>query len=76
LCITIRDATITGYCYALLDYIRRNWRAVKNQYGGVFEVGPCCGATAAEMPTETQFPYTVKKVNNRFLVQRLPLYVP
>jgi hypothetical protein len=44
--------------------------------GTLFKRGPCCGATETEMPTQTEFPYTVKKVDNRFLVQEMPVYVP
>jgi len=47
-----------------------------NDDGTLFVRGPCCGATEAEMPPQTQFTFTVKKVDNRFLVQELPVYVP
>jgi hypothetical protein len=41
-----------------------------------FVLGPCCGATEEEMPPQTQFTLTVRKVDNSFLVQDLPVYVP
>lgn len=44
--------------------------------GNLFSLGPCCGATGTEMPAQAQFTYTVKKVDSRFLVQELPVYVP
>jgi hypothetical protein len=47
-----------------------------NDDGTLFARGPCCGATESEMPTQTQFEYTVRNVGNRFLVQDLPVYVP
>ena len=47
-----------------------------NPDGSLFRHGPCCGATEEEQPTRTQFPYVVTKIDNRFLVQGLPLYVP
>jgi hypothetical protein len=47
-----------------------------NDDGTLFARGPCCGATESEMPTQTQFQYTVRNVGNRFLVQDLPVYVP
>ena len=43
--------------------------------GTLFVRGPCC-ATETEMLPESQFAFTVKKVDNRFLVQELPVYVP
>ena len=47
-----------------------------NYDGSLFVLGPCCGATETEMPPQTQFVYTVKRVEDRFLVQDLPVYVP
>jgi hypothetical protein len=47
-----------------------------NEDGTLFARGPCCGATETQMPTQSQFPFTVKKVNDRFLVQEMPVYVP
>ena len=55
------------------------WRFMvefSNPDGTLFKLGPCCGSTEEEMPTRTQFEYTVKKVNNRFLVMGIPVYVP
>lgn len=47
-----------------------------NEDGSVLTRGPCCGATETQMPTQSQFPFTVKKVDDRFLVQEMPVYVP
>ncbi len=44
--------------------------------GSLFVRGPCCGATETEMPSVSQFGFTVVKVGNRYLVQDLPVYVP
>ncbi len=42
----------------------------------LFKLGPCCGATEAEMPPVWQFSYTVKKVDGMFKVMEGPVYVP
>ena len=44
--------------------------------GMLFKLGPCCGATEAEMPPVWQFPYTVKKIDGQFKVMEGPVYVP
>jgi hypothetical protein len=44
--------------------------------GTLFTVGPCCGATEAEMPPVWQFTYTVKIIDGRFKVMEGPVYVP
>jgi hypothetical protein len=44
--------------------------------GTLFKLGPCCGATEAEMPPVWQFPYTVKKINGSFKVMAGPVYIP
>ena len=46
-----------------------------NDDGTLFVQGPCCG-TEAEEPPQSQFTFTVKKADNRFLVEDLPVYVP
>jgi len=46
-----------------------------NDDGTVFVRGPCCG-TEEDEPPQTQFTFTVKKVDDRFLVQEMPVYVP
>jgi hypothetical protein len=48
----------------------------QNADGELFVLGPCCGATEAEMPPVSQFPYTVIKDGDTFRVQELPVYVP
>ncbi len=47
-----------------------------NDDGTQFVRGPCCGATEEEMPPQSEFTYTVKKIDDKFLVQELPVYVP
>lgn len=47
-----------------------------NDDGTPFVLGPCCGATEEEMPPQTEFTFTVTRVDNRFLVEDLPVYVP
>ncbi len=42
----------------------------------LFVRGPCCGATETEEPPQSQFAFTVKKVDSRFLVEDLPVSVP
>ncbi len=44
--------------------------------GTLFKLGPCCGATEAEMPPVWQFPYTVKKIDGAFKVMEGPVYIP
>jgi hypothetical protein len=44
--------------------------------GTLFKLGPCCGATEAEMPPVWQFPYTVKKIEGKFQVMEGPVYMP
>jgi hypothetical protein len=44
--------------------------------GTLFMLGPCCGATEAEIPPVWQFPYTVKKIDGMFKVIEGPVYVP
>lgn len=47
-----------------------------NEDGTLFELGPCCGATEEEMPTQSQFTYTVMKTGDQFTVLNPPVYVP
>jgi hypothetical protein len=49
---------------------------LQDRDGSPFVFGPCCGADPALEPPQTQFVYTVRKVDGRFLVQETPLYVP
>ncbi|RJR31636.1 hypothetical protein C4569_01600 [Candidatus Parcubacteria bacterium] len=44
--------------------------------GGVFVLGPCCGATEEEMPPQNKFNFTVKKINSVFKVTTAPVYRP
>jgi hypothetical protein len=47
-----------------------------NRDGSRFQLGPCCGATEAEMPPVWRFPYTLRKIGDRWMVMDLPIYVP
>lgn len=47
-----------------------------NEDGTLFVLGPCCGATEAEMPPVWQWPYTVKKIDGQFRVMGAPVFVP
>ncbi len=47
-----------------------------NDNGTLFKRGPCCGATEEEMPTETDFKYSVKKEGGNFQVMTDPVYTP
>lgn len=48
----------------------------ENQDGTLFVRGPCCGATEEEMPSQSDFVFTVVKQGEGFAVQDLPVYVP
>jgi hypothetical protein len=37
--------------------------------GTLFKLGPCCGATEAEMPPVWQFPFMVRKIDGSFKVK-------
>jgi hypothetical protein len=47
-----------------------------NEDGTLFKRGPCCGATEKEMPTVTQFKYSVEQIGGEMRVHGLPVYVP
>jgi hypothetical protein len=47
-----------------------------NPDGSRFVLGPCCGASATEMPPMEQFTYQVVKQDGRYLVIDLPVLVP
>jgi hypothetical protein len=47
-----------------------------NPDGSLFQRDPCCGEDPAQSPPESQFPYTVIKSGEEFLVLELPVYVP
>jgi hypothetical protein len=48
----------------------------KNEDGSLFILGPCCGATEEEMPSKSDFQYTVMLREGRYQVMQLPIYVP
>jgi hypothetical protein len=47
-----------------------------NEDGSLFVLGPCCGATQAEMPPVWQWPYTAKRIDGQFKVMAPPVFVP
>lgn len=44
--------------------------------GGIFVLGPCCGASEEEMPSRDTFDYIVKKIDGTYKVITPPQYVP
>lgn len=44
--------------------------------GDVFVLGPCCGASEEDEPSQTQFKFTVRKAGDNYLVEELPVYTP
>ena len=48
----------------------------KDKTGGVFVLGPCCGATAEEMPPVSQFDVYVIERDGKYYVTSLPVFVP
>ena len=48
-----------------------------NPDGSLFVLGPCCGVTETEMPSVSQFEFTVtRNADGRFVVLNTPPYVP
>lgn len=49
-----------------------------NEDGSLFVLGPCCGANATDMPSQSQFDYyrVIRDCTGKFLVLDLPVYVP
>ena len=48
----------------------------KQKDGSLFVLGPCCGASATEMPPQSQFEYIVRCNNGIFSVVDPPVFVP
>ncbi len=48
----------------------------QNNDGSLFKRGPCCGATEAEMPIQTEFEFLVKKINGDYKIMTQLIYVP
>ena len=44
--------------------------------GGLFILGPCCGADETQMPPVSEFQITVARADGQFKVMDLPPYVP
>jgi hypothetical protein len=48
-----------------------------NPDGSLFVLGPCCGATETEMPSVSQFDYTIQKdAEGQFKTVDLPVFIP
>ncbi len=47
-----------------------------NPDGSTFTLGPCCGASEADMPPRSEFPYEVLVSEGQYLVLGTPPYVP
>jgi len=48
-----------------------------NPDGSLFVLGPCCGASETEMPSISQFEFTVSRTtNSKFVVMNTPPYMP
>lgn len=79
--------TINGYRCNLLPYNEVYARQIapdrflfvyelQTLEGELFSLGPCCGADIEAEPPQTQFEFIVIKINDTFLVETLPVYVP
>ena len=72
-CLVIRTATLSEQVGTTFVFQVE----FSNPDGSLFVLGPCCGASETEMPSESLFEYRVMKTaENKFLVLDLPLYVP
>lgn len=87
---TDRVIIIKNYCNATTTCMKAevlNIRKVKDdeysmvvrffkKNGDIYVLGPCCGATEEEMPSQEKFDFTVKKIEGEFRVTTPPIYVP
>lgn len=49
----------------------------ENPGGSLFELGPCCGATETEQPSQSEFLFRVTRTaSEQFLVEEMPPYFP
>ena len=72
-CLEVRSATFKSLSGG--SYIFRV--EFSSPDGGLFVLGPCCGATETEMPPVSQFEYTVSRnAEHQYVVMNLPPYVP
>jgi hypothetical protein len=44
--------------------------------GARFTLGPCCTTDESEGPAKWQFPFSVKRIGEQFLVMDMPVYMP
>jgi hypothetical protein len=66
-------AGLAGYLYL------HRWVRELGSDGGLFVLGACCGAAAADALPQSRFDFTVMRgpqAGSAFRVQRLPVYVP
>ncbi len=48
----------------------------RDKTGGVLVLGPCCGATAEEMPPVSQFDVYIIERDGRYYATSLPVFIP
>ena len=74
-CLKLREARLQEQVPATGEY--RFVVQFSTAEGQLFVRGPCCGATEEEMPSESEFLFTVVKGGDgKYRVQDLPVYVP
>lgn len=74
-CLEVRDARLQEQVPATGEY--RFLVEFSTADGELFVRGPCCGATEEEMPSESEFLFTVVRGGDgEYRVQDLPVYVP
>ncbi len=67
--ITLEESPSDGEFHFLVEF--------QNEDGSPFVRGPCCGASAADQPPQSVFPYIVTRTPaGAFLVMDMPPYVP
>ena len=72
-CLEVRSATFQGLRGG--SYVFQV--EFNNPDGSPFVLGPCCGANETEMPSVSQFEYTVSRnADVKFVVMNMPPYVP
>lgn len=49
---------------------------LQNPDGSLFILGPCCGESDAEFSQTSQFDFVIQKIEDRFFILTLPVYIP
>jgi len=74
LCLQVKDATLEKKVSDDEFYFKVEFL---NEDGSQFVLGPCCGATEEEMPSQSDFYFTVlKNGDGNFVVMDMPPYAP